>query len=226
MQHSVHWVSEQALPAEHHLVEDASTVLSKPACRRAVRIPRKPVSATRVHHMAGRIDDSPSAERPNLQRTNLTGVNVLMEVRRARASCDTASLFVSRYEQTHAAYLRDSRDDRDSGTGPYDLASKYIERYECALDNLESIEIETVPAQAAFADRTIFAEIESTRTNVKEAVVRCRSTITKMMQTLSRGNGGTTVTDLIEEGLMCQLEAIMKHGMAVENIELDIKQLE
>ena len=87
---------------------------------------------------------------------SLTGADVKSELKAARGSCSVADLFLERYQQTHDEYMHELE---ELGTSAYDAAREYMGKFEYALEQLESVEIETPPPQAAWLDKTILAEV-------------------------------------------------------------------
>ena len=172
----------------------------KPACRRAVRIPRKPPVAPSPAEPLKPPVLSPAEPRTEQRKPpaagsmssispmrsfSLTGADVKSELKAARGSCSVADLFLERYQQTHDEYMHELE---ELGTSAYEAAREYMGKFEYALEQLESVEIETPPPQAAWLDKTILAEVEATRTNLNDAMSRCRATMICMMEALAEGN--------------------------------------
>lgn len=69
---------------------------------------------------------------------------------------------------------------RDLDEVDVDTAEYFLEQYEGVLQGLMEIEFEEVPAQLAFADRSILAEIKATRQGLDTAIDQCQAMMARM----------------------------------------------
>ena len=129
----------------------------------------------------GRCGSAPDPPAALLFRMD-TGHAVQAEVDSLRAQCRAADLAIERYQRVHDEYLY-AQEEADAVR----IASSNIESFEDALEELASIHLaEQVPAALGFADRTILAEMASTRANLEDCIGQCRATMRRMTEVLTR----------------------------------------
>lgn len=111
-----------------------------------------------------------------------TGDAVQAKVESLRAQCRSADLAIELYQRVYDEYFHAHEE-----TDAVQIAFSNIESFEDVLEELTSIHlIEQVPATLAFADRTILAEVASTRANLEDCIGQCRATMRRMMEVLAR----------------------------------------
>ena len=137
--------------------------------------------------MTASTDRSSVSELSPARPFNMTGATMHSEILLARGTCRTADLVVERADRVHDEHehaLRDAGLDADN----FATADEYLAQLEDALEELESIEIEEVPAAAGFADKTILAEVAATRNTLSAATARCKSEIARCTELLRVGD--------------------------------------
>lgn len=110
---------------------------------------------------------------------NLTRDGVLSEIRDLRSTCEHADLLLERFQRRRDEYAHACADC------PYDAAVDHKGDFEEALEELEELELDECPPAVGFADRTIFAEVASTRASLAEAKRECLATLTRMKEKIT-----------------------------------------
>ena len=143
------------------------------------------MAETSVLSGGGRVDENVSANlavaacatepRSSPVRTmDLTAAVLRRELLTVRNTCKDADLIMEHAERVHDEYALEEADtDADS----YDVMLEFLDRFKEALAALQDVEVDEVPPAFGFADRTIIAEVASTRSNLQDAAARCRAKI-------------------------------------------------
>ena len=160
------------------------------ACRRAVRIHRKVEAPSskplRLKPASGAIvkpSCAPASASPvhPVNLITLTGAELQTQIKTARGSIDMANIFLSRYQKLQCGYMKRLVDVGLDDAVDYE----FIDLFDEALDQLQSVKIEDVYAQAAFADCTVLTEITTCRASLKDAIHSCRVNIASMTEALA-----------------------------------------
>ena len=110
--------------------------------------------------------------------------DVRAELARLRNDCHYADLMMEQCQRLHDEIERHiSKHGYDEIE--IDLADEYVEKFTKALEELLDIEFEDVPAQLRFADSGILTEIQATRQNLDDAIVKCQTMLSQMSRIAS-----------------------------------------
>lgn len=169
---------------------------------------------------------SPSRALEGLPRQNITGALLRSESVSIRSTCKHADLVVERAERIHdelehARFCALGGDTEAPADAMHDgtIAYEYHYRFLRALEEMEAVELDDVPDALAFSDRTLLAEVASTRDNLRLAIERARHAATRMEERMSaarqaeedaaqHGGSSMTVDDVNDLNLLRQLDGL------------------
>jgi hypothetical protein len=155
--------------------------------------------------------------------------DVRAELARLRNDCHYADLMMEQCQRLHDEIERHiSKHGYDEIE--IDLADEYVEKFTKALEELLDIEFEDVPAQLRFADSGILTEIQATRQNLDDAIVKCQTMLSQMSRIASEREAVEKVSlwpkDMLENSeVIAEFERlIMSSRAATSDIGSDMTE--
>jgi hypothetical protein len=155
--------------------------------------------------------------------------DVRAELARLRNDCHYADLMMEQCQRLHDEIERHiSKHGYDEIE--IDLADEYVEKFSKALEELLDIEFEDVPAQLRFADSGILTEIQATRQNLDDAIVKCQTMLSQMSRIASKREAVEKVSlwpkDMLENPeVIAEFERlIMSSRAATSDIGSDVTE--
>jgi len=155
--------------------------------------------------------------------------DVRAELARLRNDCHYADLMMEQCQRLHDEIERHiSKHGYDEIE--IDLADEYVEKFSKALEELLDIEFEDVPAQLRFADSGILTEIQATRQNLDDAIVKCQTMLSQMSRIASEREAVEKVSlwpkDMLENPeVIAEFERlIMSSRAATSDIGSDVTE--
>ena len=110
--------------------------------------------------------------------------HVRAELARLRNDCHYADLTMEQCQRLHYEVERHIS-KHGYNEIEIDRADEYVEKFSKALEELLGIEFEDVPARLGFADSSILTEIQATRRNLDDAIVKCQTMLSQMSRIAS-----------------------------------------